>query len=160
MVQRSSNLVIRTKLVAFWLIEVTPTKQWFTGNALTGHKKDSDNLMVGKKYSVLYGANIMDTVQLGEILDCSVCFERLNETCKVLPCQHTFCKGCLKAIVATRQELRCPECRCLVTENVDKLPGNILLIRLLEGLKHQQTKKYSTRAFPSKVSMLYARSYE
>lgn len=108
--------------------------------------------MVGERFSISHGANIMDSLQFGEILDCSVCLERLDETCKVLPCQHTFCKSCLKAIVATRQELRCPECRCLVTQNVDELPGNILLIRLLEGLKHRQRKKYTRSTSGSKVS--------
>ncbi len=90
-----------------------------------------------------------------EGLDCSVCLERLDVSCKVLPCQHTFCKGCLKAIVASRQELRCPECRRLVTENVDELPGNIMLIRLLDGLKDRQTRKHiapSTRS--TKVSVI------
>ena len=94
----------------------------------------------------------MDALAIFEGLDCSVCLERLNETCKVLPCQHTFCKACLKAIVASRQELRCPECRRLVFENVDDLPGNIMLIRLLDGLKDRQTRKQAVPSTRSKVS--------
>lgn len=85
----------------------------------------------------------MDALTIFEGLDCSVCLEHLDETCKVLPCQHTFCKSCLKAIVASRQELRCPECRRLVTENVENLPGNIMLIRILDGLKDRQTRKHT-----------------
>ena len=96
----------------------------------------------------------MDALAIFEGVDCSVCLERLDETCKVLPCQHTFCKGCLKAIVASRQELRCPECRRLVTENVDELPGNIMLIRLLEGLKDRQTRKHIAPSTKSKVSAI------
>jgi hypothetical protein len=96
----------------------------------------------------------MDASSIFEGVDCSVCLERLDETCKVLPCQHTFCKGCLKAIVASRQELRCPECRRLVTENVDELPGNIMLIRLLEGVKDRQTKKHIAPSTKFKVSVI------
>lgn len=94
----------------------------------------------------------MEDLAIFEGLDCSVCLERLDETCKVLPCQHTFCKGCLKAIVASRQELRCPECRRLVTEKVDELPGNITLIRLLGKLKDRQTRKHTAVSVRSKVS--------
>ena len=110
--------------------------------------------MVGEWYNSARhsGRNIMDAQHINDILDCSVCFERLNETCKVLPCQHTFCKSCLRAIVASRQELRCPECRALVTEDIDKLPGNITLIRLLEGLKHSQRKTNLTPPLNCKVS--------
>ncbi|KAL8576439.1 hypothetical protein ACOMHN_049006 [Nucella lapillus] len=79
----------------------------------------------------------MDEQALSEILECSVCLERLDHTSKVLPCQHTFCRRCLEEIVSTQLELRCPECRTLVTVRVEDLPPNILLVRLLEGLKTQ-----------------------
>lgn len=79
----------------------------------------------------------MDEQALSELLECSVCLERLNHTSKVLPCQHTFCRRCLEEIVSTQLELRCPECRTLVTTRVEDLPPNILLVRLLEGLKTQ-----------------------
>ena len=79
----------------------------------------------------------MDTLQLDELLECSVCLEQLDQSCKVLPCQHTFCRRCLKEIVERRKELRCPECRILVVEDVDDLPANILLVRILEGLNRQ-----------------------
>ncbi|XP_055958780.1 E3 ubiquitin-protein ligase SH3RF1 [Patella vulgata] len=77
----------------------------------------------------------MDEQSLNELLECSVCLERLNHTSKVLPCQHTFCRRCLDEILLTKQELRCPECRALIETKVEDLPNNILLIRLLEGLK-------------------------
>lgn len=35
----------------------------------------------------------------------------------------------------SQRELRCPECRTLVEVKIEDLPTNILLIRLLEGLK-------------------------
>lgn len=66
-----------------------------------------------------------------------MCLERLDTTAKVLPCQHTFCRRCLENIVSSRNELRCPECRILVDCGVDDLPANILLVRLLDGIKQR-----------------------
>lgn len=80
---------------------------------------------------------IMDHKELNELLECSVCLERLDHTSKVLPCQHTFCKRCLVEIQSMRKELRCPECRVLVEEDIDNLLPNILLIRILEGLNRR-----------------------
>ncbi|XP_078258675.1 E3 ubiquitin-protein ligase SH3RF3-like isoform X2 [Rhinoraja longicauda] len=79
----------------------------------------------------------MDESSLLDLLECSVCLERLDTTAKVLPCQHTFCKRCLEKIVSSRNELRCPECRILVDCGVDELPANILLVRLLDGIKQR-----------------------
>ncbi|XP_005112175.1 E3 ubiquitin-protein ligase SH3RF1-like [Aplysia californica] len=77
----------------------------------------------------------MDEKQINELLECSVCLERLDQTCKVLPCQHTFCRRCLEEILLTNRELCCPECRAVVTVRVADLPTNILVVRILEGLK-------------------------
>ncbi|XP_046696601.1 E3 ubiquitin-protein ligase SH3RF3-like [Silurus meridionalis] len=79
----------------------------------------------------------MDESSLLDLLECSVCLDRLDASAKVLPCQHTFCRRCLESIVSSRRELRCPECRVLVDCGVDDLPANILLVRLLDGLKHR-----------------------
>ena len=79
----------------------------------------------------------MDEKALTELLECSVCLDQLDETSKVLPCQHTFCKRCLDGIVNSKRELRCPECRFVVETRVEDLPSNILLIRLLESMKIQ-----------------------
>lgn len=38
----------------------------------------------------------MDERTLNDLLECSVCLERLDTTSKVLPCQHTFCRKCLE----------------------------------------------------------------
>ena len=78
----------------------------------------------------------MDERVLNELLECSVCLDILDLSSKVLPCQHTFCRRCLEEIVSTKHELRCPECRNLVEIPIEDLPPNILLIRLLEGMKH------------------------
>ncbi|XP_054459301.1 E3 ubiquitin-protein ligase SH3RF1 [Anoplopoma fimbria] len=79
----------------------------------------------------------MDESVLLDLLECPVCLERLDATAKVLPCQHTFCRRCLQSILGSRGELRCPECRTLVECAVDELPSNILLVRLLDGIKQR-----------------------
>ncbi|XP_061681780.1 E3 ubiquitin-protein ligase SH3RF1 isoform X2 [Syngnathoides biaculeatus] len=79
----------------------------------------------------------MDESVLLDLLECPVCLERLDASAKVLPCQHTFCRRCLQGIVGSRGELRCPECRTLVECSVDELPSNILLVRLLDGIKQR-----------------------
>nr|XP_020853499.1 LOW QUALITY PROTEIN: E3 ubiquitin-protein ligase SH3RF1 [Phascolarctos cinereus] len=82
----------------------------------------------------------MDESALLDLLECPVCLERLDASAKVLPCQHTFCKRCLLGIVGSRNELRCPECRTLVGCGVEELPSNILLVRLLDGIKQRPRK--------------------
>ncbi|KAM4048084.1 E3 ubiquitin-protein ligase SH3RF3 isoform 2-T2 [Anomaloglossus baeobatrachus] len=79
----------------------------------------------------------MDESSLLDLLECSVCLERLDTSARVLPCQHTFCRRCLQSIVSSRNELRCPECRILVECGVDDLPANILLVRLLDGIRQR-----------------------
>ncbi|XP_069754265.1 E3 ubiquitin-protein ligase SH3RF1-like isoform X2 [Narcine bancroftii] len=83
--------------------------------------------------------NRMDDLALLDLLECPVCFERLDATAKVLPCQHTFCKPCLQRIFNSRKELRCPECRTAVTCSIEDLPVNLLLVRLLDGIKYGQS---------------------
>ncbi|GLH05836.1 Endophilin-A [Gryllus bimaculatus] len=85
----------------------------------------------------------MDEWTLNDLLECSVCLERLDTSSKVLPCQHTFCKKCLEEIVSTHKELRCPECRVLVDAKIDELPPNVLLMRILEGMRNAAPKKRS-----------------
>ncbi|XP_072120136.1 E3 ubiquitin-protein ligase SH3RF1-like isoform X1 [Mobula birostris] len=86
-----------------------------------------------------YCGSRMDDLALLDLLECPVCFERLDATAKVLPCQHTFCKPCLHRIFNSRKELRCPECRTPVTCSIEELPANLLLVRLLDGIKYGQT---------------------
>ncbi|XP_004696752.1 E3 ubiquitin-protein ligase SH3RF2 [Echinops telfairi] len=81
----------------------------------------------------------MDDLTLLDLLECPVCFEKLDVTAKVLPCQHTFCKPCLQRIFKARKELRCPECRTLVFCSIDALPANLLLVRLLDGVRAGQS---------------------
>lgn len=83
---------------------------------------------------------------LNDLLECSVCLERLDTSSKVLPCQHTFCKKCLEEIISTHRELRCPECRVLVDVKVDDLPPNVLLMRILEGMRNATPKSAKPHA--------------
>lgn len=90
----------------------------------------------------------MDECMLNDLLECSVCLERLDTSSKVLPCQHTFCKKCLEEIVSTHRELRCPECRVLVDAKVDDLPPNVLLMRILEGMRNAAPKNQAKSVLP------------
>lgn len=81
---------------------------------------------------------------LNDLLECSVCLERLDTSSKVLPCQHTFCRKCLQDIIDTNKELRCPECRVLVECKIEELPPNVLLMRILEGMRNAAPKKPSS----------------
>ncbi|KAL4709226.1 hypothetical protein ACJJTC_010526, partial [Scirpophaga incertulas] len=83
----------------------------------------------------------MDEGLLNDLLECSVCLERLDTSSRVLPCQHTFCLKCLKVIVESHKELRCPECRILVEAKVEELPPNVLLMRILEGMKNSTPRR-------------------
>lgn len=95
---------------------------------------------------------VMDAVQLNELLECSVCLEQLDQSCKVLPCQHTVHRRCLKDIAETRKELRCPECRILVAEDIDELPANIFVIRLLEEFNKTRRKSCDSLDSNEKLS--------
>ncbi|XP_053616337.1 E3 ubiquitin-protein ligase SH3RF3 isoform X2 [Plodia interpunctella] len=83
----------------------------------------------------------MDEGLLNDLLECSVCLERLDTSSRVLPCQHTFCLKCLKVIVESHKELRCPECRILVEVKLEELPPNVLLMRILEGMNNSAPRK-------------------
>ncbi|XP_073954703.1 SH3 domain containing ring finger posh isoform X2 [Choristoneura fumiferana] len=87
----------------------------------------------------------MDEGLLNDLLECSVCLERLDTSSRVLPCQHTFCLKCLKVIVESHKELRCPECRVLVEAKVEELPPNVLLMRILEGMRNNAPRKLQPR---------------
>ncbi|XP_014219417.1 SH3 domain-containing RING finger protein 3 isoform X2 [Copidosoma floridanum] len=93
----------------------------------------------------------MDECMLNDLLECSVCLERLDTSSKVLPCQHTFCKKCLDEIVSTHRELRCPECRILVNAKIEDLPPNVLLMRILEGMRNVTPKGNKTISTPQRL---------
>ncbi|XP_037635226.1 E3 ubiquitin-protein ligase SH3RF1 isoform X2 [Sebastes umbrosus] len=94
----------------------------------------------------------MEELSLSALLECPLCFEPLDVSAKVLPCQHTFCKSCLQQRhQAAHSQLLCPECRAPVSaRTVEELPTNILLVRLLEGLQGPSRDRHTARyAMPS-----------
>ncbi|KAM9741633.1 E3 ubiquitin-protein ligase SH3RF2 isoform 1-T2 [Menidia menidia] len=89
----------------------------------------------------------MEELALMALLECPLCWEKLDASAKVLPCQHTFCVSCLQRQEAAHSQLLCPECRAPVpARTVEELPENILLVRLLEGLQGPQGQsRYAQR---------------
>ena len=78
----------------------------------------------------------MASTNIKDLLECSVCLGQLDEKSRVLPCQHTFCLGCLSIIVDKKGYLQCPECRRDFPDtSISNLPRNVLLVRILEGLR-------------------------
>lgn len=73
-----------------------------------------------------------------DMLECAVCLETFDETCKMLPCQHTFCTKCLKSIYDSNKQLHCPKCRILIETQVDELPRNYFLLNLIEKRKTKE----------------------
>ncbi|XP_066512076.1 tripartite motif-containing protein 59-like [Hoplias malabaricus] len=81
---------------------------------------------------------------LEEDLTCSVCYSIFVDP-RVLPCSHTFCKGCLENVLQVsanfsiwrplRLPLKCPNCRSVVElppNGVDALPVNVCLRAIIE----------------------------
>ncbi|XP_068570676.1 E3 ubiquitin-protein ligase SH3RF2 isoform X2 [Cebidichthys violaceus] len=76
---------------------------------------------------------------LSDLLECPLCYEPLDASAKVLPCQHTFCVSCLQRQETAHSQLLCPECGSPVpARTVEELPANVLLVRILEGLQGSQ----------------------
>lgn len=77
----------------------------------------------------------------GQELNCPICWNILDRP-KMFPCQqqHSYCLQCLRghvAAVAPGEIVRCPVCRvgARLTRNVDELPDNPNLNRLIEVYK-------------------------
>lgn len=80
-------------------------------------------------------------------LECGICLKRLKDP-KVLPCLHTFCRGCLTILVRKQQTdstISCPICcetHPLPVGGVRNLQTNFILNNLLELLEvYQATNK-------------------
>ncbi|XP_026106229.1 E3 ubiquitin-protein ligase SH3RF2 isoform X1 [Carassius auratus] len=80
----------------------------------------------------------MEDLAVLDLLECPLCLEPLEESAKVLPCQHTFCMPCLQQHEASHpHQMCCPECRSAVPGSVHELPTNPLLLRLLQSLQER-----------------------
>eukprot|EP00057_Strongylocentrotus_purpuratus_P014374 XP_011668848.1 PREDICTED: tripartite motif-containing protein 2-like [Strongylocentrotus purpuratus] len=75
-------------------------------------------------------------------LECPVCLNTFTDP-KILSCSHTYCKACLDNLLECHgndQMLRCPVCRAEIqvpNQDVSKLPANLTLKSLTEGMKDQ-----------------------
>ncbi|XP_054650310.1 tripartite motif-containing protein 59 [Dunckerocampus dactyliophorus] len=88
----------------------------------------------------------MDTLE--EDLTCSVCYSLFSDP-RVLPCSHTFCKGCLDNVLQASlnysiwrplHQLKCPICRSVVElslTSVDTLPTNVPLQAIIEKYQRE-----------------------
>ena len=70
---------------------------------------------------------------------CPLCLEPFKEP-KKLPCDHVYCKGCLKglALRSLDKSISCPECRNVTgipNNDVNKLPTDFRMNRLVELVK-------------------------
>ena len=73
-------------------------------------------ITVGLDFSRLVMA-CAQTKEVKKQLCCAICLEQFKEP-KVLPCLHTYCKGCLVKLVKKKEHddiITCPECRQDVT---------------------------------------------
>lgn len=79
------------------------------------------------------------------LLECGICLDMLNETCKMLPCQHTYCKTCLENTRRNEGCLRCPQCRTVIDIDINDLPKNLVLLSLIEQVKKKPLPPPSKR---------------
>lgn len=61
-------------------------------------------------------------------------------------------KSLFQDIVSSKHELRCPECRILVKMRVEDLPPNVLLMRILGGLKQDLPAKENVTVAAAKLT--------
>jgi len=101
------------------------------------------------------GPSEMTAVETLEfVLECSVCLEPLTTSHKVLPCQHTFCLQCLRDLYAKKKapEMLCPECRTPCSVQLQNLPCNVILNRILEaGMSVKKSEKFQQQPQQTKI---------
>uniref|UniRef100_W5M7E3 Intraflagellar transport 80 n=1 Tax=Lepisosteus oculatus TaxID=7918 RepID=W5M7E3_LEPOC len=105
---------------------------------------------------------------LEEDLTCSVCYSLFSDP-RVLPCSHTFCKGCLENVLQVsvnfsiwrplRTPLKCPHCRNMVElppTGVEALPTNVSLRAIIEKFQRDdQSKPPSCQEHPKQPLNVY-----
>ncbi|XP_043926394.1 tripartite motif-containing protein 59 [Protopterus annectens] len=93
---------------------------------------------------------------LEEDLTCCICYA-IFEDPRVLPCSHTFCRGCLENVLHVadsysiwrplRVPLKCPNCRTVVElppSGIESLPVNFSLRAIIEKYQKEDHPKTST----------------
>ncbi|WAR08941.1 SH3R1-like protein [Mya arenaria] len=100
-----------------------------------------------------------------DLITCQICMERF-ESPRMLPCQHTFCKTCIEAVIKKRcfgehecNVFDCPVCRlqCKTGNGrtdmnviMNDFPANRLMNELLEGIE-TYANYANTEAFNSNI---------
>ncbi|CAH1227756.1 TRIM2 [Branchiostoma lanceolatum] len=90
----------------------------------------------------------------GDFLECTICLEPFKDP-KILPCLHTFCKGCLEKFIAKQEEVA--TCGCVVCEEFlcdecdrahrrSKRTRNHEIIEVAELKEHLITKTSSVKS--------------
>ncbi|XP_006813804.1 tripartite motif-containing protein 2-like [Saccoglossus kowalevskii] len=72
-----------------------------------------------------------------DFLTCPICLNQYVKA-RILPCLHTFCEGCLTALVAKTGRLVCPSCNSECTTDVTKLKNHFLMNNLVEVFESRQ----------------------
>ena len=147
-------------LLVIWLFRLAFVSTLLITNKQGATQQDNNqhlcNVMLKSSWLwVFYGVagSQMDLSRIQELLDCPVCFKPLRNSSKVLPCQHTFCKRCLKNIASTKGFLQCPECRSVFSEtSIESLPPNVFLERLV-GELHRTDQPGDQQAILWKVGL-------
>ena len=84
---------------------------------------------------------------MNEFTKCSICFESydaVNRIPLLLPCQHSFCKGCLRGLVRGASSIDCPMCRVNHNLRFEDVQKNRMIIQMLEANQHQTGYPNST----------------
>ena len=76
---------------------------------------------------------------------CPLCLDLFKEP-KKLPCDHVYCKDCLKglALRSLNQSISCPECRTntnVPNGNVNDFPTAFRMNRLIEAFREAQEER-------------------
>ncbi|XP_078579952.1 E3 ubiquitin-protein ligase TRIM33-like [Branchiostoma floridae x Branchiostoma japonicum] len=81
----------------------------------------------------------------GDFLECAICLEPFKDP-KILPCLHTFCKGCLEKFFAKEGDLKgkfpCPTCRtetALLEGGLAGLKDNFFVLSLRDTVEAQKS---------------------
>ncbi|KAI8500682.1 hypothetical protein Bbelb_215000 [Branchiostoma belcheri] len=81
----------------------------------------------------------------GDFLECAICLEAYKDP-KILPCLHTFCKGCLEKFLAKESDVKgqfpCPTCRtetALLEGGLGGLKDNFFVLSLRDTVETQKS---------------------
>ncbi|KAI8498561.1 hypothetical protein Bbelb_237630 [Branchiostoma belcheri] len=111
--------------------------QWLPrrGENLQGLLTELEDGLEGVQVYVVMAEAVLSQIT-GDFLECTICLEPYKDP-KILPCLHTFCKGCLEKFVANQGEAKdrfpCPTCRIetvLPEGGVTELKNNFFVLSL------------------------------